>query len=126
MMRRIPTIQPKGMKSFFASINSRLSFYEDLNCSLASLELAIWKLKITKQFGRRNILLTTEIKMQCCTESITMVNTIFPNVMYFLTDGDDSNCGVDDLIDEEDEDEVDEDDDWSNEEDDNADDGDHE
>ena len=42
------------------------------------LELALWKSKIIEQFSGRNILLTTEMKMQCLTESITMVNVIVP------------------------------------------------
>jgi hypothetical protein len=96
MLRRIPTIRPKGMKSFFITINSQLSFYEDLKGSLALLELAIWKSKITEQFGRSNIFLTTEMKMRCRTESFTMINIIVPNVMYFLTDANDSNNVVDD------------------------------
>ena len=88
MLRRIPSIRPKGMNSFFVSIDSRLSFYEILKESPALLELAIWKSKITERTGH-NILLTTETKMRCRTDSVTMVNIIVPNVMSFLTDGDD-------------------------------------
>ena len=129
MLRRIPTIRPMGIESFFFSIHFRLSFYEDLKDSLALLELAFWKSKITEQFSQSNILLTTEMKMRCRTESVTMVNIIVPNVVSFLTDLDDSNCAVDEWSDEDDGDEEDDDGDWSNEDDgdqDNGDDGDQE
>ena len=111
MLRRIPTIRPKGMESYFNSIDSRLSFYEDLKDTPALLELAIWKSEISKRFGQSTVLLTTEIKMGRRTDSISMVKIIVPNVMSFLTDCDDSNCVVGDLSDEEDEDDE-EDSDW--------------
>jgi hypothetical protein len=38
--------------------------------------------------------------MQCCTDSVTMVNTIVPNVTSYLTDGDDTTCLVHDWSDE--------------------------
>jgi hypothetical protein len=118
MLRRIPTIRPMGIESFFFSIHFRLSFYEDLKDSLALLELAFWKSKITEQFSQSNILLTTEMKMRCRTESVTMVNIIVPNVVSFLTDFDDSDCVVFDYwIDEDDGDEEDDDGDTSNEDD---------
>ncbi len=47
-----------------------------------------------------NILLTPKMKMQCRTDSVTMVNIIVPNVMSFLTDGDDTNYMDDDWSDE--------------------------
>ncbi len=56
------------------------------------MELAIWKLIITKQvvFGGSNGNLTYDIlKMQCCADSLTMVTIIVPNVLSFLTDGND-------------------------------------
>ncbi len=88
-LRRIPTIRAKGMESFFASINSRLSLYEDLEDLPALLELVLWRSKIIDQFSPSNISLTTEMKMKCRTDSIGMVRIIVPNVMTFLTDGND-------------------------------------
>jgi hypothetical protein len=64
------------MESFFVSIDFRLMFYENLKNSPALLELAVGKSKITKQFGRRNIILITEMKMQRRTESKC---DVFPN-----------------------------------------------
>jgi hypothetical protein len=87
MLRRIPTISKvKSVQSFFASIDSKLSFYEGLMDSSALLELLIWKSKIIDGFSLSNTLLTTEMKMQCRTDSIMMVNIIVPNVMSFLAD----------------------------------------
>ena len=94
MLKHIPTLHPKGMNSFFDSIESRLTLYENLKDTPALLELAIWKSKITEQHGC-NIHLTTEMKIQCRTDSLTMVNITVPNVMSFLADRNDSNCVVD-------------------------------
>jgi hypothetical protein len=121
MLRRIPSIRAKDMESFFASIDSRLSLYDNLKDSPALLELVIWKSKIFDQFSPSDTLLTTEIKMHCRTDSISMVNIIVPNVMAFLTDGDDCDCVIDDLSEESGEDGEEDDDDsnWSDEVDDN-------
>jgi hypothetical protein len=118
MLRRIPSINPNGMKSFFVSIDSKLSIFENLKDTPALLELTIWKTKIFKQFlDQNNRLLTIGmLKIQWCTESVTRVNIIVPNVTSFLTDGDDSNCVVswsneddddDDYQDDEDDDDED-------------------
>ena len=45
------------------------------------------------------------MKMQCRTDSITMVNVIVTNVMSFVTDTNDSNCVVDGWGDEDADDE---------------------
>ena len=95
------------MNSFLVSIHSRLSSYENLKDSPALLVFAIWKSKITEQFVSSNLLLTTQMKMQCRTDSVTMVNIIVSNVMSFLTDGDDSHCVFDVLRDEDDDDDDD-------------------
>ena len=55
------------------------------------LELALWKMKITEQFDSSNDTLTFDRKMQRHTDSVTMVTIILPNVLSFLTDGDDGN-----------------------------------
>jgi len=47
------------------------------------LELAIWKSKTSDQFSKN----TADMKMQCCTDSVTMVGIVVPNVLAFLTDG---------------------------------------
>ena len=77
MLSFIPKIHStKGMKSFFANIDTRLTLYEDLKDTPALLELAIWKSKIIERLHRTDILLTTEMKMRCRTESIAVVNII--------------------------------------------------
>ncbi len=53
------------------------------------LELAIWESKIIERFDRNNVTLTFDMTMQCRTDSVTMETIIVPNVMSFLTDGDD-------------------------------------
>jgi hypothetical protein len=50
MLRRIPSICTKDVDSFFVSIDSRLSSYENLKCFPVLLELAIWKSKLPEQF----------------------------------------------------------------------------
>jgi len=89
MLRRIPSISPNGLDSYFDSIDSKLSVYQNLEDAPMLLELAIWKSKIIEQlFDRDNGTLTVHmLKMQCCTDSVTMVTIIVPNVLSFLTDG---------------------------------------
>ena len=111
MLHRIPSIYSWDLVAFLNPIESKLSAYENLENAFTLLELAIWKSKITEQFSGRNILLTTEINMQCLTEFATMVNVIVPNVMSFSTDFD--NWG-----DEEEDDEEEDDDGWNDEDDD--------
>ena len=89
MLERISSIHYKGMESYFLYIDSRLKLYDDLKDKPTLLELWIWQSKITKKFGPSNILLTPEMKMQCRTESLMMVNIVVRNVMTFLTGGDD-------------------------------------
>jgi hypothetical protein len=125
MLRRIPTIRAKGMESFFAS-DSKLTLYESLEDSPALLELVLWKLKIIAQFGPNYTLIATAMKIQCRADSIRMVNIIVPNVLSFLTDGDDHDCVIDNLSENEDEDEVDDEDNWGDEDDDSEDDDDPE
>jgi hypothetical protein len=100
-LRHIPTIRAKGMESLFDSIDSRLSLYESLEDLPALLELVIWKSIITDQFSPSNIPLTTEMKMQCRTDSIGMISIIVPNVMTFLTDDIVRECVIDDSREEE-------------------------
>ncbi len=54
---RIPFIRRKDMKSFYVSIDIRLSFFENLKDAPILLEAAIWKSKIVKQNDRNMIVL---------------------------------------------------------------------
>jgi hypothetical protein len=47
--------------------------------------------KITKQTDRRINLLTTDMKMECHINSVSIFEIIVPNVLSFLTDGDGGN-----------------------------------
>ncbi len=88
MLRCIPSIPT------IDSIEAKLSLNKNLEETPALLEMAIWKSIITKQlvFGGSNGNLTYDIlKMQCCADFLTMVTIIVPNVLSFLTDGDDGN-----------------------------------
>ena len=89
MLRRIPSISPNGLDSYFDSIDSKLSVYQNLEDAPMLLELAIWKSKIIQQlFNRDNGILTVNmLKMKCHTNSVAMVTIIAPNVLSFLTDG---------------------------------------
>jgi hypothetical protein len=91
----IPSISPKGLDSYFCSIDSKLSVYKKLKDAPALLELAIWRSKITKQTDKNNGLLTRDMKMECRIDSLSIVEIIVTNVLSFLTDGDDGNNLVD-------------------------------
>ena len=90
----IPFIHPNIMTAYIDCIDFKLSVYENLKDTPSMLELAIWKSKIDEQCGRNNDLLTTEMKMQCRTNSITMNQIVVPDVMNSLTDGDDNPGGL--------------------------------
>ncbi len=87
MLSCIPSTSPEGLDSFYDSIKSKLSVYENLKDAPMLLELAIWKSKLTKQSDQNNDLLTIKMRMQCRTDSVTMVTVVVPNVLSFLTDG---------------------------------------
>ncbi len=88
MLRHIPSISPKGsLNSYLDSIDSKLSVYKNLEDALTLLELAIWKSKLSETNGPR----TTKMRMQCHTDSSTMVIIIAPYVLSFLTDDDGGN-----------------------------------
>ncbi len=118
MLRRIPSISPEGLDSYFDSIDSKLSVYENLEEAPTLLELAIWKSKLSEINGP----LTTKMMMQCRTDCVMMVTIIVPNVLSFLTDdygGNDvvygDNYDEGDEGDDDDDDEEDDDDDGSKE-----------
>lgn len=104
MLNCVPSIHPKGIYSFFASIESKLSLYENLKDTPALLELAIWKSKIVEQNGegnhggftnkRKKMRIGSVSKMQIRTDSIFMVMIIVPLVFSFPTDGDDDNVSI--------------------------------
>jgi hypothetical protein len=81
MLRHIPSISPKVLDSYFESIDPKLSVYKNLEDAPTLLELAIWKSKISEINGP----LTTEMRMQCWTDSVMMVTIIVPNILSFLT-----------------------------------------
>jgi cobalamin biosynthesis protein CobT len=115
MIKRIPLISRKSMKSYFDSIDSKLVHYEHLKNAFMLLELAIWKSKISERFGQNVDSLTIEMKLQCRTDSLSMVNKIVPFVLPFLTDDDGGSNVVnsdddDDNSDSDDEDEDEEED----------------
>jgi hypothetical protein len=95
MLGGIPSISPEGLNSYFRSIDSKLSVYEKLKDAPALLELVVWKSKITEQTDGNIGLLTTDMKMECRIDSLSMVEIIVPNVLSFLTDGDGGNNLVD-------------------------------
>ena len=88
MLRRIPSISSEGWLSYFDSIHSKLSVYENLKDVAMLLELAIWKTKIINHYDQNTATLTTKVKLLCRTDSITMVSIIVPNVLSYLTDDD--------------------------------------
>jgi hypothetical protein len=95
MLGGIPSISPEYLDSYFCSIDSKLSVYKKLKDAPALLELAIWKSKITNQTDGNIDLLITDMKMECCIDSLSMVEIIVPNVLSFLTDGNGGNSLVD-------------------------------
>jgi hypothetical protein len=112
MLERIPSISPKGLNSYFCSIDSKLSAYEaKLSAYEGStmLELAIWKSEIAEQTDGNINLLTPDMKMRCHIDSLWVVDIIVLNVLSFLrgdaNEGDDSdedNEGDDDDSDKDD------------------------
>ena len=105
MLSRIPTISTEGLVAYFDTINSKLTVNENLKYS-PLLELAIWKMKFSQELNPSGHLLVTEkIKMQCRTDSVSIVHIIVPCVMSLLTDGDYSAWLVDDWNNEDGEDE---------------------
>ena len=94
MLRRIPLFSKHGLESYFDSIDSKLSVYENLKDVPVLLELALWKSKIMERFGRNKYALVGCTKMECRTDSLSMVGIIVPNILSFLTDGDEGKHGV--------------------------------
>ena len=95
MLKRIPSIFSEGLKSYFHSIDSKLSVYDELKDAPSLLELVIWKSKITERTHGNLGLLNAAMKIECRTDSLSMVVIIVSNVLSFLTDGDDGNDVVD-------------------------------
>ncbi len=90
MLSLIPLISKQGLKSYFDSIDIKLSAYKNLEDAPMLLELALWKSKFIEQmFDSNNDTITVGmLKQPCHTKSITMVSIVVPNVLSFLTDDD--------------------------------------
>ena len=86
MLRRKPTISLEGTDAYFASINIKLTDYEQLlEYATMLLELVIWKSKITEHFGLNNDYpYSIDTKIQCRTASVSMLTIIVPNVLSFF------------------------------------------
>jgi hypothetical protein len=63
MLGGIPSIPPKGLDSYFYSIDSKLSVYKKLKDAAMMLELAIWKANIIKQTDKKIGHLSANMKM---------------------------------------------------------------
>jgi hypothetical protein len=84
MLGGIPSISSKGLDSYFCSIYSKLSIYGKLIDAPALLELTIWKSKIIEQTDGNIDLLDADMKIECRTDSLTMIVIIIPNGLSFL------------------------------------------
>ena len=85
----------RGFEIIFYSHHSKLTLYDDLKDVPVSLELILWKTKIIEQFEKSNETVhAVDMKGQCCTDSLSMVAIIVPNVLSFLTNGNDGNDGA--------------------------------
>ena len=84
MLQCIPSIFPGGLDSYFDSMDSNLSVYENLNYAPTLLALAMWKSNFAKQTDGDIDLLNANMKMECHTYSLLMVTSIDPNELYFL------------------------------------------
>lgn len=81
MLRRVPSVSAWHMSFYFQDIDHKLDEYEVLTDAAMSLELAIWKSKINQPKMNNNDLPFTDMKMQCRTDSFSMVTIIVPNVL---------------------------------------------
>ena len=84
MLGGIPSISSEGLDAYFRSIDSKLSVYDKLKDAPKLLELAIWKSKIIERTDRNTDLLDADMKIECRTDSLSMVAIIVPNVLSFL------------------------------------------
>ena len=84
LLKRIPSISPEGSDAYFASINSKLTDYENMSEAPMLLELAIWKSKITQQLGHSNDPHPTDMRKRKRIDSVSMVTIIVPNILFSL------------------------------------------
>jgi hypothetical protein len=84
LLKRIPSISPEGSDAYFASINSKLTDYENMSEAPMLLELAIWKSKITQQLGHSNDPHPTDTRKRKRIDSVSMVTIIVPNILFSL------------------------------------------
>jgi hypothetical protein len=84
-LRGIPTISNERLNAHFDSIDSKISFYEQiLRDAPILLELAIWKSKITEPSVQNNDHSATEMRKRRRIDSVSNVTIIVPNVLSFL------------------------------------------
>jgi hypothetical protein len=81
MIRGIPSVDYVALDDYFCTIKSELAFYE-LHDAITVLELAIWKSKISEQFGQNMDNVSAMAKLQCRVECGAYV--IIPNVLSFI------------------------------------------
>jgi hypothetical protein len=84
MLVGIPSISSEGLDSYIRSIDSKLSVDDKLKDAPALLKLAIWKSKFIERTDGNIDLLDADMKIECRTDSLTMVVIIVPNVLTFL------------------------------------------
>ena len=82
MLRGIPSVNFVALKDYFNTIESKLTGYESLHNATTVLELAIWKSKISEQYGQGMDNVSATAKLQCRVECGACV--IIPNVLSFL------------------------------------------
>ncbi len=85
MFSRIPK-EDSGKGKANNLVESQLSNYENLQCGLPILELALWRAKIIEQFDSNIISVENDAKLMCRTHSFAMFAIIFPNVISFFVD----------------------------------------
>jgi hypothetical protein len=83
MFSRIPE-EDSGKEKANNLVESHLLNYENLQCGLPILELALWRAKIIEQFDSNIISVENDAKLMCHTHSFAMFAIIFPNVISFF------------------------------------------
>ena len=83
MLRRIPLISKQGLKSYFDSVDVKLSVYEILKDAPVLLELALWKSKIMEWFDKNKYALVGCTKMECRLNLFRWLASLFPTFFHF-------------------------------------------
>jgi hypothetical protein len=82
LLRSIPSIDFDDLYDYFNTIDSKLTDYESLPDVISVLELAIWKSKLSEQFGLDMENVSSMEKFRCRVECGACV--IIPDVLSFL------------------------------------------